>query len=91
MVDDDREYYALGRLWHKILCFFGIHHFGGLLYSDFLNEISVQRMQTGSFYELMRPPGSRHWYRLWLQRCWWCKKLHPVTEQDVPIEMRSIN
>jgi hypothetical protein len=81
------------RLWRRILCLLRRHGFDGLAHIDTLDYRSAHMTANGfggTFVEKMNPRFHRTWYRVWLAACPYCRKLSPVTERDVPIEMRSM-
>jgi hypothetical protein len=81
------------RLWQRIKCLLGYHGFSGLVNIDTYSYGSAHMTSNGfggTFVEKMNPRFHRTWYRVWLSARPYCRKLSPVTEKDVPIELRSM-
>ena len=81
------------RLWQRIKCLLGHHGFDGLVHIDTYSYGSAHMTANGfggTFVEKMNPRFHKTWYRVWFSACPYCRKLSPVTERDVPIEMRSM-
>lgn len=76
------------RLWQRIKCRFGHHGFSGLANFDTFS-VGAAYALSHTFVERMQHTGDRTWYRVWVALCPYCTKLVSVTENDVPIEMRS--